>query len=609
MTTANEVRHAVEGQTIPRLLRRNAQSFPDRPALTGGLDPDSPTWTWSRLRDEVATLTRGFAKLGLRPEDRVLIAMSKRPEHWVTDLAAIHLGALACSTYDTLSTEQIRYIAHHSAATMVVLEGHEQMRRWEPVLDELPHLRSIVVLDRELSRPDDARFVRYDALRGDDVLSADSPEFEEMTDAVTTDDPLALVYTSGTTGDPKGVVLSHRNAIHESLMQDHLVKVPDHPRSVAYLPLAHIAERVLGIYMPICNAGHVTICADQADFLRALRTVRPNGFFGVPRVWEKLAMGLKAKLAQLPPEAAAAVRQAGESSVQVFRLRSEGREVPAELTEQVRGLDAQVLRPIRAAIGLDECHRAFSGAAPIPTPVLEFLASLGLSVYEVWGLSETTGAATVSTPEAFELGAVGRPGPGVEVTVAEDGELLVRGPVVFPGYLDGDGNIVSDTDEDGWLATGDIGVINERGIVAVTDRKKEIIITSGGKNIAPTKIESSLRSHPLIAQAVAIGDTRPYVTALIVLDEEGAPAWAAAQGIEFADLDELAGHPEVTKALDETVAQANAVLAQVEQVKKYKVLGGPWTAESGELTPKLSLKRRVVSERYADVIAELYEAT
>ena len=607
MTTANEVLHAVEGQTIPRLLRRNAQNFSDLPALTSGLDPDATTWSWSRLRDEVATLARGFTLLGLRPKDRVLVAMSKRPEHWVVDLAAIHLGALACTTYDTLSTEQIRYIAHHSAATMVVLEGQEQMTRWQPVLDELPHLRSIVVLDKDLIRPEDERFVSYDALRGDQTLKADSPEFEEMTDAVTTDDPLALVYTSGTTGDPKGVVLSHRNVIHESLMQDHLVQVPDHPRSVAYLPLAHIAERVLGVYMPICNTGHVTICADQADFLRALQTVRPNGFFGVPRVWEKLAMGLRAKIGQLPPEAAAVVEQASESAVKVFRLRSEGQEVPAELEEKTKQLDEQVLKPIRAAIGLDECYRAFSGAAPIPTAVLEFLAGLGLSVYEVWGLSETTGAATVSTPEAFELGAVGKAGPGIEVSVADDGELLVRGPVVFPGYLDENGEVVSATDEEGWLATGDIGVINERGIVTITDRKKEIIITSGGKNIAPTKIESALRSHPLIAQAVAIGDNRHYITALIVLDEEGAPAWAASQGIEFADLDELARDAGVLKAIDETVERANSALSRAEQVKKYRLLAGPWTAESGELTPKLSLKRRVIAERYADVLDELYQ--
>ncbi|MBE2997139.1 long-chain fatty acid--CoA ligase [Nocardiopsis sp. HNM0947] len=606
MTTARQVRRAAEGQTIPLLLRRNAQRFPDHPALTSGPGPDATTWTWSRLRNEVAALTRGLFLAGLRQHERLLIAMSARPEHWVVDLAAIHLGALPCTTYETLSTEQIRYIAHHSGATVVVLEGREQLRRWQPVLDEMPHLRAVVVLDHTLVRPENRRFVSYAGLRGDSVAEAGGADFEAQVDAVTADRPLTLVYTSGTTGDPKGVVLSHRNVIYESVMQDQLVSVPDHPRSLAYLPLAHVAERVLGIYMPICNAGHVTICADQTQLLPALRSVRPNGFFGVPRVWEKLAAGLGAKLDQLPAEAAAAVDRARESALHLFRLRSEGREIPDELAEQNELLDREVLRPIRGAIGLDECHRAFSGAAPIPASVLEFLAGLGLTVYEVWGLSETTGAATVSTPEAFELGAVGGPGPGMEVTTAPDGELLVRGPVVFPGYMDGEGRIVPATDEGGWFPTGDIGRVDARGLVSITDRKKEIIITSGGKNVAPTKIESALRSHPLIAQAVAIGDARPYITALLVLDEDAAPAWARAKGIAAQDLDELSLHPDVLEELDGAVARANGDLARAEQVKAHRVLAGPWTAETGELTPKLSLKRRVVEERYADLIASLY---
>ncbi|NUT47934.1 MAG: AMP-binding protein, partial [Saccharothrix sp.] len=269
-------------------------------------------------------------------------------------------------------------------------------------------------------------------------------------------------------------------------------------------------------------------------------------------------------------------------------------------------LDAQVLRPIRTAVGLDECHRAFSGAAPIPTAVLEFLASVGLPVYEVWGLSETTGAATVSTPEVFALGAVGRPGPGVEVRVADDGELFVRGPVVCAGYLRADGGVEAATDGDGWFATGDVGTVDDRGLVSITDRKKEIIITDGGKNVAPTRIESLLRAHPLVAQAVAIGDRRPYVTALLVLDEEAAPLWARANGVGAVDLDGLARHPAVLTALDQAVKEVNEVLSRAEQVKKYRVLAGPWTAESGELTPKLSVRRRAVDHLHAATIESMY---
>lgn len=602
MSIGERVEESIAGLTTTTLLRRNAERFADHPALTTGIDPGARTLSWSELRSEVAALTGGLAALGLGAGDRMLIMASKRPEHWIADLAATHLGAIPCTVYDTLSTEQIEYLATHSAARVVVLEGAEQLRKWQPSLADLPALRAVVVLEEGAIPAGDPRFVSYRALRSPEQADA----FERRVDTVTQDQPACMVYTSGTTGNPKAVVLSHRNVIYESVMLDELIPVAAHPRSVSYLPMAHIAERVLGIYLPLTNAGHVTVCASPDQLLPTLAAVRPHGFFGVPRVWEKMATGLRAQLMNLPQEQAAAVDRAREVALEVFRLRANGKPVPDELASTHAELDAGILRGIRAQLGLDSSARNFSGAAPIPVPVLEFLAGFGLDVMEVWGLSETTGCATVSTAESFTIGAVGEAAPGMEIQPGADGELYVRGPVVFSGYLQDDGTVESAVDADGWFATGDVGMIGEDGVVSITDRKKEIIITTGGKNIAPTEIEAHLRAHPLIGQAVAIGDGRPYVTALLVLDEEIAPTWAAQHGITAGDIAELAEHPDIRAELDRAVRDANEALARVEQVKNHHVIGTAWTPESGELTPKLSLRRRLITERYADTIESLY---
>jgi long-chain acyl-CoA synthetase len=608
MSAAEHVLQLAAGKTITTLLRRNAAEHGELPALTDGIEKDALTYSWARLRAEIAAFTHGLARLGLTTGDRMLIMMSKRPEHWVADLAAAHLGVISCTTYDTLSSEQIRYVARHSAAPVIVAEGAEQLGRLLPVLDDLPALRRVIVLEEAALPAGDERFVSYEEVWESGAAQREElgAEFERLTDAITPEQPLCMIYTSGTTGDPKGVVLTHHNVIFQSAMFNHVSPTVPHPRTVAYLPLAHIAERMLGIYLPILLAGHVTICADPANLLPTLLAVRPDGLFGVPRVWEKMAAAVQGGLAALPAEQRGALEAARATALEVYKRRSAGENIPDELTKRFEALDAVALRPIRARLGLDNSTRNSSGAAPIPVAVLEFLASIGLVVTEVWGLSETTGAATLSTDDAFAPGTVGPAGPAVELRIAADGEILVRGPLVFAGYLQADGTIRPDADADGWLATGDIGSIDERGLLTITDRKKELIITSGGKNIAPSKVEGLLRAHPLISQAVCIGDRRPYLTALIVLDDETAPAWAAAHG-GTAGYPELATHPAVLAELETVVARANEQLSRVEQIKRYHVLDRPWTAESGELTPTLKLRRRVIVDRYAPEIERLYE--
>ncbi|WP_410576905.1 AMP-dependent synthetase/ligase [Amycolatopsis sp. lyj-108] len=611
MTTQPTVAEQIEGQTIPALLHRNAQEFGELPAVTSLDKEGKPTLTWAGFRTAIAEVSRGLAGLGLGVRDRMLIMAPSSPEHLIADLAAAHLGAIPCTAYATLSPEQIGFVARHSAAGVVVLAGADELGRWSQVLDDLPALRHIVLLDGSVIPPDDKRFLSFADLRaaGAEAHAADPQAFETAWSSITPDDPLSMIYTSGTTGDPKGVVLSHRNAIYQAVAVQRMHDSPMHATNIAYLPLAHIAERELSIYMPIVWAGHVHTVGDPTGVVGALGQVHPKSFFGVPRVWEKMVAGLKNLLGSLPEEKRNGLLGANELLQQGYKLRSDGKEVPPELAEKIAQTDAAALAPVRAMLGLDQIEVASSGAAALPVEILYFIAGLGVEIQEVWGLSETTGAVTSNTPSAFKAGSVGRPLEGIEVKVAEDGELLVRGAIVFLGYLQEDGTIKPDVDADGWLATGDIGTIDERGFVTITDRKKELIITSSGKNIAPTKIEGLLKEHPLIGQAVAIGEKRPYVTALIVIDDEIAPGWATANGIQLAEGESLADNAEVRAEIEKAVEAANARLARIEQIKRYHVIPKAWTPESGEVTPTLKLKRRIINDRYAPTIADLYPAS
>ncbi|MFI5896513.1 AMP-dependent synthetase/ligase [Actinoplanes sp. NPDC051513] len=596
-TLARRCAETARGLTVPALLHRNATEFADLPAL--GMLGGDRALTWRELRDEIAGLSRGLADLGLRAGDRMLIMMSGRVEHWIADLAAVHLGAVPSTVYATLASDQLRYLAEHSAAPFLVLENSEMVARWKPILDSLENPPRVLVVDGSL---------REAASRGAELHQADPSVFEQTWRNVGASDPVTLLYTSGTTGDPKGVVLTHQNVIYQSVVLEATVSTPDHTASLAYLPLAHIAERMLGIYNPIYRAGHVTICPDPAQLLAGLVTVRPVSFFGVPRIWEKMVAGLQAQLAVADPAVQAAVSAASAVASEVYELRGASRDIPPDLAARFDAMDAQVLRPLRAKLGLDNMLWAGSGAAPIPVEVLRYLAGIGVDVLEVWGMTETTGTATINTPGHFRTGTVGRVNPGMELRLAEDGEIFVRGPLVCAGYLRADGGVEPVVDAEGWLATGDVGVLDDDGYLTITDRKKELIINSSGKNISPAQIENALRAHPLIAQAVAIGDRRPYVTALIVLDEETAPLWARARDIADTSIGALSSHPLVLEEIGVAVAVANGKLARPEQVKTFRVLSTVWTPVSGELTPTLKLRRRVVQEKYADAIDGLYQA-
>jgi long-chain acyl-CoA synthetase len=420
-------------------------------------------------------------------------------------------------------------------------------------------------------------------------------------------DLCTVIYTSGTTGPPKGVMLDHANVVWtgESLLRAIGQSLAGW-RQISYLPMAHIAERMTGHYNHIRTGSVVTCCPDTAQFAAYLVAVRPNFLFGVPRIWEKLHAGVMAGVArEADPERKAAIEKALEVGRRVAELQVAGQEVPSDLAAAHRRLDEAVLATLRALVGLDDCRIAVTGAAPISTEVLWFFRAIGVNLSEIYGMSESTGPITWD-PYAVRVGTVGRALPGVSVKLADDGEVCFKGGNAFRGYLKDPEKTAEMIDAEGWYHTGDIGVLDDDGYLRIVDRKKELIITAGGKNISPANIESALKSQPLIGQACVVGDGRKFVAALLVLDPDVAPAWAKARGIEFASIADLATHEAVLAEVQREVDAANARFSSVEQVKRFTVLATEWLPDSEELTPTMKLKRRGILSKYAAEIEAMY---
>jgi long-chain acyl-CoA synthetase len=599
------------GQTVAAHLAATAERWGSEPAFSDR-DDGGPwqTITWEQARQQALELAAAFVELGLQPGERVALMLPNRVQHVLADLGVMHAGGVPVTFYATLAPDQVRFVAGDCDARIAVLDGAPELARWQPVLAELPGVKKIIVRDAAARPAGDAFLSWADfAALGRERLAAAPAAVTERVAAIGPDDPATLLYTSGTTGNPKGVIITHRSVLYEVVSGEVTGFVEPRTQWVSYLPLAHIAERMFTIYLPVHYAWHVHFCHNAStDLIATVGAVKPTAFFGVPRVWEKIQAGIQALLAgEQDPAKQAAVAEAMATGRKYVKSCEFGNTTPDELVEEFRLADENVLRPIRSLLGLGEATTVVSAAAPLPPDVAEFFAGLGMKILDVYGMTETTGAFTTNTPDAFRLGTVGRPVPGVEVRIAEDGEILTRGPLNTPGYLNLPERTAELLDADGWLHTGDIGSLDPDGFLSVVDRKKELIITSGGENISPAAVENLLVAHPLIGQALSYGDRRPYVVALLTLDGDVAPAWARAHGIEASSLAELAEEPAVLQAVGEAVAAANERLARVQQIKKWRLLPVEWTAESEELTPTLKLKRRVVHAKYADVIDTLYE--
>jgi long-chain acyl-CoA synthetase len=555
------------------------------------------TLTWAELAAQVGRIAGGLASLGVEKGDTVALMLANRPEFFACDLAAVTLGAVPFSIYQTSSPEQIAYVVGDAEARVAIVEA-AYLDLFERAREDLPGVEHLIVLDA------DGGTEMLAELEGRD------PDFDVSVPgaAVGPDDLLTLIYTSGTTGPPKGVQLTHRNLLTLVASVEGLVPFPeDGGRVISWLPAAHIAERGANYYLPVAKGLEIAICPDPREIVQFLPQVRPTWFFAVPRVFEKLKAGLEAMLAGLPDEQREPVERGFEAALEKVRLEQKGEAVPAEVTAAAQVAEEGMFSALRHQLGLDEAVAVSVGAAPTPVEVLEFFHAIGIPVGELWGMSETCGVATCNPPERIKLGTVGPPMPGVELKLAEDGEVLVRGNANMPGYRNMPEKTAETIDAEGWLYTGDIGALDEDGYLSIVDRKKELIINAAGKNMSPASIESKLKAaSPLIGQATAIGDARPYNVALIVLDPDYAPVWAQQQGIEGTDLARLAEDEAVEAAIEEAVAEANERMARVEQIKKFKILPTDWAPGGDELTPTMKLKRKPIERKYATEIESLY---
>lgn len=589
--------------TILHHLERHARDNGDRAALYDKISGQWRTTSWAEYNALTRQAGRALLALGLQDGQVVTILGANRPEWVVSALAAMRVGGISAGIYTSCSAEEIGYVVGHSESPIIVVENLEQLDRVLEAWSEAPHLEHVVMMDGAGDH-DDPRIMSWQDFlaRGDEVGEA---EIDAKLAALRSDQVADFIYTSGTTGPPKAVMLTHENLLWTATKMGSSVSVTRDEVTLSYLPLSHIAEQQATILMPLVFGYEVHFCHNGLELADYLKEVRPTTFFGVPRVWERFEAGIRGQLSQAEGPKAKIAAWAQSVAVKAMAVQGSGQQLGGALKAQYAIADKLVLSKIHAALGFDRARILVSGAAPIPAASLDFFASVGLPVIELYGQSEDTGPTTTNLPNANKSGTVGRAVDGVEVKIAEDGEILVRGKNVFAGYYKNQ----AATDEtliDGWLHSGDLGDIDADGFLSIIGRKKDIIITSGGKNIAPQNIEEALSSIALVGTAVVIGEQQRFLVALLTLEPEATSRFASENALGS---DSLHEHPMVRSHLEEAITlQVNPLMARVEHVRNFVVLPHEFSTETGELTPTFKVKRNVVNEMYAEQIAAAYEA-
>ena len=585
--------HTHEPTTLCAAFQRTAAADPEVVALR--TPADGSRITWRDYAHRVRRIAAGLAALGVARGNTVALMLTNRPEFHLIDTAVIHLGAAPFSIYNTSSPEQIEYLLGHAGSRVVVCE--QQF---------LPQLRAAATPIERIVCVDG----QADAtISLDQLEEGGDPDFDFDTAwrSVQPNDVLTLIYTSGTTGPPKGVELTHANLLAEIRGCEQIFGIQRGDRITSYLPSAHIADRLSCHYLQMTHGTQVTCVRDTRVIATALPDTRPTIWVAVPRIWEKLKLAMETRIAT---ETDAVIRnrtlQAIDIGLRKVRTEQAGQPVSQDLAAEHRTADRQVLAPLRAELGLDQVRWAMSGAAALAPEVLEFFLALGIPVCEIWGMSETVGAATVNPPGKIKIGSVGVLLPGVQLRIADDGEALLRGPIVMRGYRDDPRRTKEALDDEGWLRTGDIVTQDDDGYVTIVDRKKELIINAAGKNMSPTNIENTLKAAcPALGTVVVIGDRRPYNVALMVLDQDVTTAIAHQHRITDASSAGLAAHPVITDLVQAGVESANSKLSRVEQIKRFRILPDIWPPGGDELTATMKLRRRNIIAKYATTIDSL----
>jgi long-chain acyl-CoA synthetase len=602
---------------VERFLER-VRSQPEKVSLRHKSGGEWKDITWGEYGLAVRRAGMGLLSLGVEPGDKMSLLCGNRPEWHFADIACLSIGGVTAPIYVTNSPEQVRHVISDSDSKVAVVENQEQLEKVLKVRSDLPQLQKVIVVDGYDGSADGDLVMTWQELldAGDGV---EDSRYDDAASAVKPEDIATFVYTSGTTGNPKGVMLTHDNIWWTATHSEQQIPIADADgaRAISYLPLSHIAERMISHMLQIYY-GTQTWFAESIDTLiDDLKECKPTYFFGVPRVWEKFYAGVQARMAAADPndrkaklahkaiEVGKAVTSAEQDAVAAGQKMNQAK-VPVGTRLQHRLLDKLVLHKIRAAFGLEECELALSAAAPLSSELIWFFHSIGIKITEGYGQSEDCGPTSWNPPDAVKIGTVGPPLPGIEVRVADDGEILVRGGNVMAGYYNNDKATKEIIDDEGWLHSGDVGELDEHNYLKITDRKKDLIITAGGKNVAPQEIENRLKVHPLISQAVVIGDRRPFLSALITLDEEKIVPWAQGQGIT-GDVAAIANDERCLKEIEGAINETNKQFARVETIRRFRVLERDFLQEENEITPTMKVKRKQIGEIYSEVIEDMYD--